>query len=616
MHKNKCSLGILATLMSLVVFKALADPAPPEGDEKKSSESNEIDQTVVEDVAPKSSDTQFFYYKDTASDQTPDEASMLFHIPGLTLTQTGGPQTPATIRYRGLANANLRLSLEELTLNSPLNGMRDANSMFLFAAQSLHSNAQALTLTLPHIESSQAKAIFGYGSQNSIKLGASAGTPIDPYSSIFVATQTSSTDGRFHYSSPDLPKNDDNNDFVRENNDQHRLQTIISYRRKKDSGGAHVLFASNFHEGGISGFAFSPNQRLRHETIYSGLSIGGHKKIRAAELSLELNNSLFDYRSYERPVHEQHLLASTHELIFRQKSLKLPKWLDFDMGQKIVVERAHRLKKTRVGGGFVMKRTMSWTGRLKPSTFANFSMVGYDGHGLVFRKDFGLSLDPSPRYSITARFVRNQRLPTFMEMYSNNRYFVGNEGLKKESIWDIELGSNLHVAQSLHLQLTGFFGYLTDYIAYVPFANNRMHPINVGSARRYGLDLGLTFMPLDWLLFETKDSFLRTKNKSTDAPLPHSPSFSGLTKVRIGDEEHYALSVLARYQTQSNASIHGTLISPGYTVFDALISTKFYERINLSLSVNNIFNIKTARDTYEIPLPGTTYFTQIEVGNI
>lgn len=615
MHQKKYRLAEVSIVGYLMATSSLA--ALEENKNLLTTDSEPLaNQTVIESGTPEKNDAQYTYFKDKSDDQMPGDAAMLFHIPGLTLTETGGPLASSQIRYRGLANSRLRIDLEGLSLNNPTTGLSDANAMFLFAAKLLQTNAQSLSITLPTIDFPQAKAVFGYGSQNSIKSGASAGTPLDPYSSIFIAMQTSTTNGRFSYSSPDLNKDDPTNNYVRENNDQHRMQALVKYQRKTSTESEHALLAFNAHEGGIAGFGFSPTKNLRSKAIYSGFAAGVSKKVKTTELKANLANSLFDYGTSDVPKNDEHFLSSTHELTLGIKSLSLPKWLDMEFAEQLVLEQAYELNKTRIGGGFLMKRNMQWSSLLKPATFANFSMIGYHGHGLVFKKDFGLSIEPNDFISLTGRFIRNQRLPTFMEMYANNSFFVGNVDLKKESVWDIELGTNIRVGQHTRLQVTGFLGYLSDVIVNVRFLATKLRPINVETTRRHGIDLGLTVEPLNWLMFETKNSVLWTKVKATGAPLPQAPPFLGLTKVRLGFEDAFTLSLQSRYRGATTANMYGTLRTKPYALFDAWLSARFFDRIGLSLSISNIFNVKTAQDTYETPLPGTVLFGQFEVGNV
>ncbi len=603
---------VWALLPSLFGFHALADSEQNvvrTGDETPQ-------QTVIESTADQIAPNKVTYVKDRSADQMPGDAAMLFHIPGLTLTESGGPLSPSQIRYRGLSSTRFRVDLEGLMLNNPINGMADANSMFLFAAKNLQTNAQSLSITLPTVDYPQAKGVFGYGSQNTVKVGGTAGTPLDEHSSIFMATQLYSTNGRFSFQSPDLGKDAANNDFVRENNDQHRLQALAKYQRTTERNSAHALVAFNAHEGGIAGFAFSPTKGLRNQAIYAGVLAGASQKIRDTKISVDLANSLFDYRTNDDPEQREQFLSSTHELTVGFENLKLPEWFDFDFANQVVVERAYELDKTRIGGGFLMNRVMRWKGRMKPRSYAVFNMLGFHEQGLLFKKDLGISIDPSEWSTLTARFIRQQRLPTFLEMYAANRFFVGNPDLKKESVWDIELGSQFRFAQHTRMQLTGFLGYLSDAIVYVPFMATQLRPINVETASRHGVDLGIMFEPVAYFMVETKNSLLRTKNKATNAPLPQAPSFMGLSKIRIGSEDFLALSLLSRYRGRASSNIYGSLTSKPYALFDAVVSARLLEAIGLSLSVTNIFNTKTAQDMYETPMPGTMFFGQIEVGNV
>lgn len=568
-------------------------------------------QTIIEDKLEQDNTAKFIYVKDRQDEQTPADAAVLFHIPGLTVTDKGGAMGDAQFTYRGLSNSRYLANLNGLSLNNPMTGILDANSMFLFAAKYLQANTQSLDINLPTITSPEVKAIIGYGSQHSFKLGGSAGLPIGK-STIFMATQLTSSNGKFYFSSPDNPSGPD---ILRLNNDQHRLQTVVKFEKKSDLINSHALLALSFHEGGIPGYARSPTKDLRNFTSYGGLALGLSSKIKDYEFKLNAANSLFSYFSKD-PEREEKFLSSTHELSFTMKSFKLPKGIEFEMGPQIVVERAYELDKTRIGGGLWMKRSMAWRGRLKPRTDVTFSMIGYHTHGLVFKKDFALSIDPTHFMTVTGRFVRQQRLPTFMELYANNSFFKGNPGLEKESIMDFEIGTNIRLGAHTNINVNAFMGFLGDTIVNVPYKFNQTRPTNVKTARRYGLDTAISFEPLNWLLIESKNSLLGTKIKEFDAPMPNAPLFSGLTKVRFGFEDFLALNLQVRYRTSATANLYGSIYTKGYALCDSVLSARVLDRLGLSLSVTNIFNVKTARDTYEIPLSGTVFFAQIDVGNI
>lgn len=570
-----------------------------------------LNQTIIEAEINDTKRAGFNYVKEKSDDQKAGDAAMLFHIPGLTLNERG-PLGIAQIHYRGLSSNRFRIDLEGLSLNNPINGLSDANSLFLFAAKRLDSNAQSLKISLPEIDRNFARGIVGFGSENTFKLAASSGARIDNKQSIFTATQFSSTNGRFSFY--ELSDAKSKKSFVRENNDQHRIQALSKYNYKSATGSSHILAAVNAHEGGSPGFAFAPTKSLRTNALFSGISAGFSKNIKKSKLSVILVNSFFDHENIDNNKSNR-FTTSTHELTLGLDNLVLPKWLDLQLTQNFVVEKAYSVDKTRIGGGFWMKRNMNFEGSLRPKVFTTFGMMGYENHGLLFKKDLGVSIEPLTDLVISTRAVRSQRLPTFMELYSNNRFLSGNEDLKKESIWDFELSFDAIVFESMRLQLTGYFGFIGNTIVYIPFKGTRLRPENTDSAKHYGLDIAFSYEPNSWLLIESKNALLKTKMRETNASLPQSPPFLGLTSLRIGPSDVASVTISSKYKGPSFATIYGSLRSPPYIIFDGVASLQASQFFTLSFSVNNIFNVKTARDSYEMPLPGTTYFAQIELGS-
>ncbi|OPZ23198.1 MAG: Vitamin B12 transporter BtuB [bacterium ADurb.BinA186] len=263
-----------------------------------------------------------------------------------------------------------------------------------------------------------------------------------------------------------------------------------------------------------------------------------------------------------------------------------------------------------------MKRVNYLKGRMKPTIFANFTMLGFQQHGLLFKKDLGFSIEPTERLSLTTRFARSQRLPTFLELYANNRFFVGNPNLKKEGMWDIELGATYKISPQADIHIMGFLGHLSDVIVHIPLLASKQHPINTEDARRYGVDMNFNYEPLMWLKFETNNSFLYTKVKAYDAPLPQAPPFLGFSKLRFGTEDFLSFSLLTRYRGPTSANLNGTLKTNAYALVDTILSARVFKKVTTSFSISNIFNQKTARDTYEMPLPGTIFYGQIELENM
>lgn len=576
------------------------------------AETDKNSQTIIEDIKPQKEDTTMVSHREQDTHQHIDDQSMLFHIPGLTINNNG-PLSSSPISYRGLLGYRIPIHVDDLSLNNPLHGLNDANAMFLFAAKSIEAKSIDLVIKLPQITHKTAKGIIGYGSLNTMKLSGMIGLPIGKHTTAFVAIQASSTNGDFTFSSPYITS-DAKQNFTRNNNDQHRIQGIVKLDRITESNEQNLLFAISGHEGGIPGFAFSPTNNLRNKAVFYGLSTKAAQKFNQSKLGINLANSVFYYNT--RGEKEENLTASTHDLSLKYQTLKLPSWLYFDLSQHLIIEKAYELNKTRIGAGFTMNRSMKWSGRLKPSSAAKFNMIGFNEHGLLFKKEFSLQIEPSSYLSLTGKFTRSQRLPTFMELYTKNSFYVGNENLLKESVMDFAIGSNIKISQSIRISLLGFYGFLSDLIVDVPHLSNMLMPINISSARRFGLDNTITFAPIDWLMMESSNALLKTMIKATSSPLPNAPWFLGISKIKLGEIEKLSFTIQSRYKGESFGNIYGTLRSKAYGLFDILLSSNILRHVGFSISLSNIFDHNTAKDSYETPLPGRLFYVQIEMGDI
>jgi len=597
----RAGIFILVGMFALPIASKDPAPSPPA-------------QTIIEDEALIRDDVKTIYYKDQSDLEQASDAAMLFHIPGLTLSDSGGTLEVSEIRYRGLSNSRFLVDLEGLPLNIPLYGLSDANSMFLFAAEHLVANAQSLSISLPTVDRPMAKAVFGFGSLHTLKIGGLAATPIKKHSSIFSAMQLTSTSGNFSFSSPDLV-NDPRNHFIRENNDQHRLQGVIKYQLETERNKACVLIALNGHEGGMPGFAQSVTPNLRATGLFAGLKTSISHKIENHEMGLDVANTFFDYGTKE-PNRKENIQAQGHEITITFKRRAKPTWLNLDLSQKFVLEKMQQFNKMRMGGGLVISRLARYNVPLRPTIQTMTSLLVFHGGGFLRNNNVAVTIEPFHFLSITGRLKYLNRLPTFMEMYASNQFFEGNDQLKNESIWDIELGTTVRFLPYALMRVNGFIGFINDIIVYVPFLASKYQPINTGLAKRHGLDLSFLIEPFSWLSIDSNNALLFSKIKATNAPLPQAPLFSGMTQLSFKPQNFLLFSLQCRYQSGTTGNIFATLRTKPYGVVNAMVKAHLSDYLSASLTIANVFNNKTMQQAYEIPLPSMTFFGQIEVKNL
>lgn len=570
------------------------------------SSEQDTDITIVEDEIIARKKNQKNYFKEKSENNQPNDSHVLYHLPGISLNNSSGPLSESQITYRGLNPMRLRINLESLNLNNPSLGFVDGNSMFLFAAQNIAIDGHKLLIKIPEFDRFKASGVFGYGSFNTFKIGAITGAPIGLDQNVFFASQFTKTKGDFNFGQ----------DFIRKNNDQSRLSLLGKYKKDTKTFMAQTLLAYNWHEGGAPDFAFSPTDNLRIKNEIFGLSFETAKIIDKTKFSFNNSNSIFKYHSKDDKDNIENILSSSHEFTFGLKSLKLPSFISLDFFEQFIIEKDYEHKKTRLAIGLLMSREVKFQGKLKPSIFSDFSFWGYSEHGLLSKSDFGISIEPITFLDLYFRFARSERLPTFMELYANNQFFKGNPDLEKESIWDLEFGTNLRLQNFLHLNITAFFGYLNKTILNVPYHAFLIRPINADVAFRKGLDLSLYFEGNRFFRFESKGSIISSYLKNTLAPLPSTPFFSGLSKASFGELDFIYLDLKSRYKSKTFADIHQTLASKGYIIFDALLGFKIFKIADLSFFVDNLLNQKDIKDSYQMPLPGICFFGQIQIGNI
>lgn len=573
------------------------------------------DETIIEDKVDFKENLNT-YVKSQSDDKMAQEASVLENVPGMIVSINGGPMANTAVTYRGLSPQRLRFDLEGLKLNDPIFGMADGNSLFLFATQNISAYGNNIFLKLPNFTESKAKASLSFGSNQIIKMNLISGTPLSKDSDIMVATQIAQSKNDFSFYSPDLDKNDPQNNFSRKNNDQRRASFLGRYQKDSPNLKLHSLLALNFHEGGIPGFALSPTNNLRNNNIFFGARFGIAKKTKNTEISFSIANSLFNHKSEDDLENYKNLLSSSHEIIYGFKPLTMPLNMEVDFAQKIVIEKDYSNNKQRLGFGLVMNREMRFKGRIKPMMLGSLTIMAMGEDGLLLESDNSFSVEPLEYWNLIIRLAKTSRLPTFMELFSKNQFFMGNPNLKKEGIWDIELISKIFLRGLGQISLTGYYGFLSNNIIFVPYHAHMLRPVNADYARRMGLDLGLSISPLSLVSIDAKTSLLKTFVKNTKAPLPQTPSLSGLIKVRLGDENFISVTLQNRFRTATTTDMSGTLRSKGYALLDILASWQIHPLVGASLSLSNILNQKHLQDSYQMPIPGFSLYGQIELGRL
>ena len=544
--------------------------------------------TVVKGKRPVKIETQDTISKIQTSDLLPT-------LPGLTLTQQGGPLAPSEVKWRGLSGARLAIDLNGITLNDPVSGLFDVADIPFFALQSITTRSGALSFTLRSVEHNFLNTRFGYGSFSTAKYDLAAGAKINPNFNILLAAQIGSSTGNFDY----FPNS------IRENNDQRRANILANLSFKLTRLRGNTLFFSNWHEGGIPGLAGAQLPNLRGQHAYLNLSQDFQLPLGLWKLDTQLQGR-FDHRStWELPNKNLSVVD------FTQGKLNIEAIRFFSSKNKISgkllgeLGALHNFPYFRRGFGFELSGSI-------PHLQTQAGIQNYSDVDTLWNAHINASMTPTPWLLMGIRLSKSARPPTFIELYAPTGLIVGNGNLHPESMYEFELYTQAEKESLGSFKLAGFYGFLQNTILFVNRSAFEITPINTSGVHRGGFSATLNLTPHKFIAIDWNTQFIASKMLSTGAPLPTVPPWSSVLTLRVGEADKICGWLKINYRDGVSSNLFGTLRTSAYWLTDLIIKIPLTSSITLNASANNIFNMLTARDSNQIPLPGRAFFISLE----
>jgi outer membrane receptor protein involved in Fe transport len=190
----------------------------------------------------------------------------------------------------------------------------------------------------------------------------------------------------------------------------------------------------------------------------------------------------------------------------------------------------------------------------------------------------------------------------------------GNPELRAEEVADAEGGVvfSFFSPRPVRVRAVAHGSRLDDAVVLINRSAFTVVPENTGVAWRAGLDLDGEASVIDGVTVGSVASVLLSYVEATGATLPQAPPFSLRTFLRVGDPlAHVDVVVTARGASASN--LFGTLVSPGSTLVDLRGRWPLAEQIGVTATVQNALDVRDARDTNLLPLPGRLVFFGFEI---
>ena len=244
-------------------------------------------------------------------------------------------------------------------------------------------------------------------------------------------------------------------------------------------------------------------------------------------------------------------------------------------------------------------------------------------YNLSVRKGFSSAYEIPLIYGIDVKFslpkkillrgsyATNYRLPTFNDLYWEPG---GNTDLIPETSKTAEVGISYHT--SLYsLNATSFFIQSKNLIQWQPITSDVWEPINIQSAKNYGLELSAVLkktINLHILNLKAQYDFVKAIDENLDKQLIYVPNHKGnviftyqIAKWNFGYNYQYTGKI---YTTTSNSQ---TL--DAYNLSSLFFKRQlFKDKIIVALNINNIFNEKYQSVAYR-PMPNRNFTLNIKL---
>ncbi len=221
--------------------------------------------------------------------------------------------------------------------------------------------------------------------------------------------------------------------------------------------------------------------------------------------------------------------------------------------------------------------------------------------GTEFYPGIDLGIRLSNQWKTYANFGYTSRIPSFTDLYYEDRGNIGNPDLVQESAFTYEVGAKFQ-RQNSSIQLSFFRRTANDLIDWFKInPDDRWMPDNFGSASFTGIDLTSTFA------FEKINAlkFLRFSYAYLHANL--NDSDFALSRNALENLRHQ-LIVHPQFQINDDLLFNFLLkyndrVSlDDYGVLDTNVTWRF-EKFDVSITANNLFGAEY-RETDLVPMPG------------
>ncbi len=214
-------------------------------------------------------------------------------------------------------------------------------------------------------------------------------------------------------------------------------------------------------------------------------------------------------------------------------------------------------------------------------------------NGSVTSPAVGARWNLAEKTTLRANYIRNFRVPSLFNLFSNSPFAQGNPDLKPERGNSFDVGIDQQLGDIGLLRFTFFNNTITDNIAF-DFVNSTYE--NIGKVRTTGVELGLNLQLAKNFYFSGNYTLNDPKilESSNPAEVDQELRFAGADSINLGlsyeNRQGWYAGILMHSLGSYPTNNTNTESLPGYTTFDFKLRVPVSENLALNGSVENIFD--------------------------
>ncbi|MCF6350964.1 MAG: TonB-dependent receptor [Flavobacteriaceae bacterium] len=243
----------------------------------------------------------------------------------------------------------------------------------------------------------------------------------------------------------------------------------------------------------------------------------------------------------------------------------------------------------------------------------NYNVSVRKGVSNIYKIPFIYAFDTkyviNSNFSIKANFATNYRLPTFNDLFW---FASGNEDLQPEDSKTVELGLDYKL-KNITFNITSYLTKSKNLIQWRPVTSYFWQPVNIQNVDSYGLEIEFAVtkkIGKHTFDFQTQYAYSISIDKELDKQLIYVPLHK-VNAILNYNYKKWSINFNQQYNGEVFTTTSNTQVVDDFWLSNLyLYKTILNSKINIGISVNNLFNSKYETVAYR-PMPNRNYSIQL-----